>query len=68
MQEFPKALYRQGWADLSDSVTVESAAEEAHARKSGFRMLSEGDAITAPAEAEQEPVKPRRGRKPKAAE
>lgn len=67
-QRYPLALYRQGWADLGDTVTVESEAEEAHARKSGFRMLAEAGQADAAQEPAAEPAKPRRGRKPKAAE
>lgn len=55
MQDYPKALYRDGWNDLSACVVVLDAAEEAHARKEGYRMLNE------PAE-----PAPKRGRKPKA--
>lgn len=62
MHEYPKALYRDGWRDLSACVVVLDAAEEAHARQEGYRMLSEGDATAEPAEPVQEPVKPRRGR------
>ena len=54
MQDYPKALYRDGWNDLSACVVVLDAAEEAHARKEGYRMLNEPD----------EPA-PKRGRKPK---
>ena len=39
--EYPKALYRRGWDDLSASVTVQDAAGEAEARAAGYRMLSE---------------------------
>ena len=57
MQEYPKQLYRKGWDDLSDSIVVDNAEDEAEARIAGFKMLSDGD---------EAPVK--RGRKPKAEE
>lgn len=62
MQEYPKALYLHGWADLSACAVVRDAAEEAQARQEGFRMLAEGDATASPVEPAQEPAKPRRGR------
>lgn len=54
MNEYPKALYRDGWNDLSACVVVLDAEEEAHARKDGYRMLNE-------------PVEPKHTRKPKEA-
>lgn len=40
-KHYPLALYRDGWNDLSACVVVLDAAEEAHARKDGYRMLNE---------------------------
>ena len=59
MTEYPKQLYRKGWADLSDTIVVNSQDEEDAVRVEGFKMLGE--------ESEQENA-PKRGRKPKAAE
>ena len=66
--EFPKSLYLRGWADLSATVVVENAAEEAEARAAGYRMLSDppepaevvaaGDSM----EADVVPAEPRRRR------
>jgi hypothetical protein len=39
--EYPKALYKSGWANLEDSMTVYSKSEEMKARKKGYRMLDE---------------------------
>lgn len=55
MIEYPKSLYLRGWDDLNATVTVLDAAQEAEARKAGYRMLSEP----------VEPPAPRRGRPPK---
>lgn len=57
--EYPKQLYRKGWEDLSDTVVVNDADQEAQARADGFVMLSEPVAEAAPA---------KRGRKAAAAE
>ena len=72
--EYPKQLYRKGWDDLSDTVVVDSAEDEESARVAGFKMLSESPMPEdADEEGDEEPEageapKPRRGRKPKAAE
>lgn len=50
MQEFPKMLYRGGWADLSDQRIVADADAEADARADGYADLAspaEGEAATA---------------------
>lgn len=72
--EYPKQLYRKGWDDLSDTVVVDNAEDEESARVAGFKMLSESPIPEeADEEGDEEPdageaPKPRRGRKPKAAE
>jgi hypothetical protein len=38
---YPLTLYRAGWNDLEDSVTVLNKQQEADARRDGYRMLSE---------------------------
>lgn len=38
---YPLALYRAGWNDLEDFVTVLDEQQEADARRDGYRMLSE---------------------------
>jgi len=69
--EYPKSLYLRGWADLSATVVVENAAEEAEARAAGYRMLSDPPEPAGPAEevaagdsieAEVVPPDPRRRR------
>lgn len=49
--EYPKQLYRKGWADLSDTTVVNSTEDEEAARADGFKMLSETDDEAAPAKA-----------------
>jgi hypothetical protein len=39
--EFPKQLYGDGWADLSVTIVVNNAEEEATDRKAGFRYIWE---------------------------
>lgn len=58
--EYPKQLYRKGWEDLSDTVVVNDADQEAQARADGFAMLSE-QAGTEEKPAQAAPAK--RGRK-----
>lgn len=41
MIEYPKQLYLHGWDDLSATVVVMDAEQEAEARKAGYTMLSE---------------------------
>ena len=41
MIRYPLALYRAGWNDLEDFVTVLDEQQEADARRDGYRMLSE---------------------------
>ena len=41
MIEYPKQLYMHGWDDLSATVVVMDAEQEAAARKAGYKMLSE---------------------------
>lgn len=62
MNEYPKFLARKGWEDLSDSVVVHDAGEEAAARVNGYRMLDEKPADKPDHEAHVV----RRGRPPKA--
>lgn len=41
MIEYPKQLYLHGWDDLSATIVVMDAEQEAEARKTGYTMLSE---------------------------
>ena len=41
MIEYPKQLYLHGWDDLSATIVVMDAEQEAEARKAGYTMLSE---------------------------
>ena len=41
MIEYPKQLYLRGWDDLSATIVVMDAEQEAEARKAGYTMLSE---------------------------
>lgn len=72
--EYPKQLYRKGWDDLSDTIVVDNAEDEESARVAGFKALAESPMPEEDDEAgDEEPdageaPKPRRGRKPKAAE
>jgi hypothetical protein len=46
--EFPKQLYGDGWADLSVTIMVNNAEEEATARKAGFRYIWEDGPMLEP--------------------
>ena len=45
MIEYPKQLYLHGWDDLSATVVVMDAEQEAAARKDGYKMLSETEPV-----------------------
>ena len=71
--EYPKQLYRKGWDDLSDTIVAEDAEAEEAARVAGFKALAESPMPEEDEAGDEEPEsgeapKPRRGRKPKAAE
>lgn len=58
--EFPKALFKDGWADLDACVVVRSEAEEVLAREQGYRPLSEPvDPIT-PQPEKRKPGRPKK--------